>query len=118
MKRNSELDIRADRAEALAGAGAAQASESGTKTQPPEVVWQDLGMATSFANVVNIQSTQEQIDLFFGMNQTWAAEGNGRVTVELNNRVIMSPHAAKRLWKTLGGVIQQYETRHGDLRVE
>ncbi len=35
--------------------------------------WDDTRMATSFANVVNIQSTREQVDLFFGTNQTWNA---------------------------------------------
>ena len=95
-----------------------RAPEASTKQGRPEVIWKDAGMATSFANVVNIQTTQEQIDLFFGMNQTWAASGDGSVTVELNNRVIMSPHAAKRLWKTLGGVIKQYEERHGGLNIE
>jgi hypothetical protein len=34
------------------------------------VVWDDSRMVTHFANVVNIQSTLEQIDLFFGTNKT------------------------------------------------
>src|ERR1700756_969343 len=89
-----------------------------TTTQGPAVVWDDSRMVTHFANVVNIQSTLEQVDLFFGTNQTWNLPSDRRVQVELNNRIILSPHAAKRLWLALGGVLQSYESRHGELRVE
>jgi hypothetical protein len=82
------------------------------------VNWDDSKMATHFANVVNIQSTQEQVDLFFGTNQTWNVPNDRRVQVELSNRIILSPHAAKRLWLALGGVLESYEARHGELRVE
>jgi len=82
------------------------------------VNWDDSKMATHFANVVNIQSTQEQVDLFFGTNQTWNLPSDKRVRVELNNRIILSPHAAKRLWLALGGVLDGYEARHGELRVD
>jgi hypothetical protein len=82
------------------------------------VNWDDSKMATHFANVVNIQSTQEQVDLFFGTNQTWNLPSDKRVRVELNNRIILSPHAAKRLWLALGGVLEGYEARHGELRVD
>jgi hypothetical protein len=105
----------------------AKAAEITEKDQQPAtqeasvlsaVNWDDSKMATHFANVVNIQSTQEQVDLFFGTNQTWNVPNDRRVQVELSNRIILSPHAAKRLWLALGGVLQSYETRHGELRVE
>ena len=84
----------------------------------PTVVWDDSRMSTSFANVVNIQSTQEQVDLFFGTNQTWNASGMGRdVKVELTDRIIMSPVAAKRMWLALGGVLKEYEARYGEMKV-
>jgi len=82
------------------------------------VHWDDSKMATNFANVVNIQSTLEQVDLFFGTNQTWNVPSDRRVNVELSNRIILSPHAAKRLWQALSGVLKEYETRHGALRVD
>jgi hypothetical protein len=82
------------------------------------VNWDDSKMVTHFANVVNIQSTLEQVDLFFGTNQTWNVPSDRRVQVELNNRIILSPHAAKRLWLALGGVLEGYENRHGELRIE
>ncbi|HEY1982988.1 MAG TPA: DUF3467 domain-containing protein [Xanthobacteraceae bacterium] len=80
--------------------------------------WIDKTMATHFANVVNVQSTREQVDLFFGTNQTWNVGGSGQVAVDLSNRIILTPFAAKRLWTVLGGVLREYETRHGPLDVE
>jgi hypothetical protein len=106
---------------------AAKSAETTEKAQQPAaqeaailsaVNWDDSKMATHFANVVNIQSTQEQVDLFFGTNQTWNVPNDRRVQVELSNRIILSPHAAKRLWLALGGVLESYEARHGELRVE
>ena len=97
-----------------------------TESQPPAtepnrattVQWIDKNMATHFANVVNVQSTREQVDLFFGTNQTWNVAGSGQVAVELTNRIILTPYAAKRLWTVLGGVLREYESRHGALDVE
>ena len=56
-----------------------------------QLSWDDTRMATNFANVVNIQSTREQVDLFFGTNQTWNAAEDRPLTIELSNRVILSP---------------------------
>jgi hypothetical protein len=82
------------------------------------VVWDDSAMVTHFANVVSIQSTLEQVDLLFGTNKTWNLAGERQVKVELTDRVILGPHAAKRLWVALGGVLKEYETRYGVLAVE
>jgi hypothetical protein len=81
------------------------------------VSWHDERMKTSFANVVNIQSTQEQIDLFFGTNQTWSAGSDESVKVDLDNRIIMTPVAAKRMWMALGGVLREYEARFGEMKI-
>ncbi len=79
------------------------------------VLWDDSKMATNFANVVNMQSTREQVDLFFGTNQTWNVANEAQVKVGLSNRIILTPHAAKRLMLALGGVLKEYESRHGAL---
>ena len=86
-------------------------------TKKRTIDWDSSNMKTTFANVVNIQSTQEQIDLFFGTNQTWNAAENA-VKIELSNRIILTPHAAKRLWTALGGVLEEYEARHASLTLE
>lgn len=82
------------------------------------VVWNDQAMATHFANVINVQSTREQVELFFGLNRTWNIGQGGNMTVDLSNRVVMTPHAAKRLVTVLGGVLREYEMRYGSLDVE
>jgi hypothetical protein len=83
----------------------------------PMVHWDDSKMVTHFANVVNIQSTLDQVDLFFGTNKTWNAGSDRQVKVELTDRVILSPHAAKRLSIALQSVLKEYESRHGELKV-
>ncbi len=79
----------------------------------PQLNWDDRKMTTSFANVVNIQSTREQVDLFFGANQTWNMTNDTPLTIELSNRIILSPFAAKRLLTALSGVMREYDARHG-----
>jgi hypothetical protein len=101
-----------------AAASEPQASPAPETPRSTTVQWIDKNMATHFANVVNVQSTREQVDLFFGTNQTWNVGGGGQVAVELSNRIILTPFAAKRLWTVLGGVLREYETRHGHLEVE
>ncbi len=80
--------------------------------------WNDKEMATHFANVVNVQSTKEQVDLFFGLNRTWNPGPETGVTVDLSNRIILSPYAAKRMWTILGNVLREYEARHGALDLD
>jgi hypothetical protein len=104
----------------------AKPAETNEKSQQPAspeasvlsaVNWDDTRMATHFANVVNIQSTLEQVDLFFGTNKTWNISGERQVKVELTDRVILGPYAAKRLWVALGGVLKEYEARYGGLKI-
>ena len=92
-------------------AGKSEAPEA--RARETQINWDDRKMATFFANVVNIQSTREQVDLFFGANQTWNMTGDAPLTVELSNRVILSPFAAKRLLTALSGVMREYESRYG-----
>jgi hypothetical protein len=100
----------------------ANTSQLAPADQPGEarknIEWHQDDMATHFANVVNVQGTREQVDLFFGTNRTWNAEEGGSVSVELSNRIILTPLAAKRLWTVLGGVLREHESRYGTLNVE
>jgi len=82
------------------------------------VQWHDEDMRTHFANVVNVQSTREQFDLFFGTNRTWNIKDQDAVAVDLSNRLILTPFAAKRLWSVLGNVLREYETHHGKLELD
>jgi hypothetical protein len=88
-----------------------------TGTTVPRVKWDDSGMSTSYANVCNVASTREEVTLLFGTNQTLYT-GQKEVTVNLSDRIVLSPFAAKRLMLLLGSVVNQYEQRFGKLDVE
>ena len=97
-------------------------SDATTQTPPAaqrdtQLHWDDKAMTTNFANVVNIQSTREQVDLFFGTNQTWNTTDEQPLSIELSNRLILSPFAAKRLSLALNRVLREYEERYGALDV-
>jgi hypothetical protein len=84
----------------------------------PQVNWNDSKMNTSYANVVNVSSTREELTLFFGTNQTWNVPESREIEVLLSERMILNPHAAKRLWALLSGVLGQYEKRYGKINLD
>lgn len=98
--------------------GNSKAPEAAAAGDKPGVVWKEDAMRTEFANVVNVQGTREQVDIFFGTNRTWSPEAGAPVVVELSNRVIMTPLAAKRLSSILETVLREHERRYGVLDVE
>lgn len=89
-----------------------------TDTPAAQIRWNDEQMQTRFANVVNVQGTQEQVDLYLGTNRGLGDQGGSDVVVNLSNRVILTPLAAKRLWTVLGGVLQEHESRYGSLKID
>jgi hypothetical protein len=82
----------------------------------PKIHWDDAQMRTSYANVCNVSSTREEVIVLFGTNQAWKGVEE-EVTVQLSDRIILSPFAAKRLALLLNNVIQQYEGRFGSLEL-
>jgi hypothetical protein len=62
-------------------------------------------------------STREEVVLLFGINQAWHA-GQKEVTVQLTDRLILSPFAAKRLSMLLTNVVREHEARFGPVPVE
>jgi hypothetical protein len=83
----------------------------------PTVDWDDSQMQSSYANVVNASSTREEVMLFFGTNQTWNPTPDRKFEVKLNDRVVLNPHAAKRLWILLGAILKEYESRFGAIQM-
>ncbi|SRR5260221_104076 len=81
------------------------------------IKWDDSAMKSSYANVCNVTSTREEVVMLFGINQAWN-RGQKEVTIQLTDRIIISPYAAKRLVALLEGVVQEYEKRFGTLSVE
>jgi hypothetical protein len=79
------------------------------------VRWDDSKMQTTYANAVNATSTREEVSIFFGTNQTWNLKEDQEVVVQLTDRIVLNPYAAKRLSVLLSGIIQEYEKRFGIL---
>lgn len=81
------------------------------------IKWDDSNMKSSYANVCNVTSTREEVVMLFGINQAWN-RGQKEVSIQLTDRIIVSPYAAKRLVMLLDGVVKEYEKRFGVLNVE
>lgn len=84
----------------------------------PAVDWDDSEMRSTYANVVNASSTREEVTVFFGSNLTWNPATATKLHVKLTDRIILNPHAAKRLWILLGAILNQYEKRFGKIEVD
>lgn len=78
----------------------------------PKLTWDDSKMRSTYANVCNVSSTREEVTLLFGTNSTWHT-GQKEVSITLSDRIILNPHAAKRLSVLLSKVVEEYETRFG-----
>lgn len=89
-----------------------------TKTEQPatKVNWDDSNMKSLYANFSNVTGGREEIVLLFGMNEAWHA-GQEEVKISLNERVVLSPFAAKRLSLLLSKTIEEYETRFGKMDI-
>ena len=81
-----------------------------------KIVWDDSNMRSSYANVANVAGGREEIVLLFGMNQAWHA-GQKEVNVQLSDRIVLSPFAAKRLSILLNNVLADYEKKFGKLEI-
>lgn len=79
--------------------------------------WNTATLRTSYANVANVSSTREEFTLLFGTNQTVQA-ASGELNVDLTDRIILNPFAAKRLALVMQNVVSAYEARFGALPLE
>lgn len=102
------------RAAASSPAGRTGGTALGT---PQTIKWDDSNLKSSYANVCNVSSTREEVVLVFGINQAWE-RGQNEVQVQLTDRLILSPFAAKRLAQLLNNVVREYESRFGALNVD
>jgi hypothetical protein len=81
------------------------------------VRWDDSAMRSNYSNVCNVAGTREEIILLFGVHKAWQ-RGVKDVTVQLQERIILNPYAAKRLNVLLNRIIREYESRYGPLPLE
>ena len=91
------------------------AAPSGDNTL--SVRWDDSAMRSIYSNVCHVTGTREEVVLLFGVNQAWHGEVK-EVTVQLQDRIILSPYAAKRLNLLLTRLLREYESRYGALSID
>lgn len=86
-------------------------------TSGMKIKWDDSMMKSSYANVCNVTSTREEVVMLFGMNQAWN-RGQAEVKIQLTERIVISPYAAKRMSVLLANVVKEYENRFGPLNID
>jgi Protein of unknown function (DUF3467) len=91
-------------------------SEKETSTRPT-IRWDDTNVRTSYANICNIVSSREEVILMFGMNQRMDMETN-ELIIELSDRLVLNPYAAKRVAQSLNNVIEQYEEKFSEIKLD
>jgi hypothetical protein len=87
------------------------------ETKPATPAIDVTGMKTSYANVCRIAQTPNEVIVDFGVNPNFF----GTILDEplkLDNRVILSHDAAKRLCIHLTATIQNYEARYGSIELD
>ncbi len=94
-----------------------EAPQSADQQRVRKVNWDDSDMDISFANVVNVLNTREEFMLLFGTNRTWNASDAEELQVKLENRIVLTPHAAKRMLALLANRLQDYENRFGKIDI-
>jgi hypothetical protein len=101
---------------ARSGKEAGEGADSAVGTAQRKIHWDDTNMRSVYSNVCNVAGTREEIVLLFGMNQAWHSAQED-VTIQLADRIVLSPFVAKRLALLLNSVIKDYETKYGSLDV-
>jgi hypothetical protein len=81
-----------------------------------KLVWNDKNMRSQYANVANVTGGREEIVIVFGLNQAWKP-GQTEIEVELTDRIVMNPFAAKRLAILLTGALKAYENNFGKIEL-
>jgi hypothetical protein len=76
--------------------------------------WDDSKLRSTYANVANVATTREEVMLLFGTSRNWSGRTE-EVTVELSDRILLNPHAAKRLLGMLAKTVDEYERAYGPL---
>lgn len=82
-----------------------------------QIRWDGSHMRTTYTNVCNVASTREEVTLMFGINKNWHPSQK-ELVIELTDRMIISPYAAKRMAILLANTISEYEKRFGSLNLD
>ena len=93
---------------------AARRPGPGGTVGPEKVHFDTSDLKSSYCNVCNGTSTREEVVLNFGVNTTWDQQRD-KLEVALTHRIVMSPHAAKRVRDMMVRLIEEHESRYGKL---
>ena len=94
-----------------------EAEKQDEKEGQVQIRWDGSNMKSTYANVTNVSSTKEEVTILFGTNKSWH-NAHKELTVELTDRMILNPFAAKRLSILLNNVVNGYEEQFGILELE
>jgi hypothetical protein len=86
--------------------------QSTTNAEGGKIFWNDKEMRSSYANVVNVATTADEFMFLFGTNEAWNNVQKD-IRVNLHERIIMTPTAAKRLQMLLNKTMEEYELKMG-----
>ena len=59
-----------------------KATNDDAQSKAPKLKWDASNISSAYANVCNVNSTQEEMVLLFGVNEAWNAE-QGELTIQL-----------------------------------
>jgi hypothetical protein len=85
--------------------------------QQAQIPVDTTGLKTTYANVVGISANINEVYLTFGLNSD-PYNPKPVEAVKLDNRVVMSPDAAKRLCLSLNATLGAYEQRFGVIELD
>ncbi len=91
-----------------------EAASTAVASGGTRVNWDTSKLQSAYANVCSVTSTREEVVLNFGINQAWE-RGQSEMQIQLSNRIILSPFAAKRMADGLNKLLVEYENRYGKL---
>ena len=79
-----------------------------------QITFKTENLKSTYCNICNGSSTREEVVINFGVNSSWDM-GKPEIEVDLQHRIVMSPHAAKRVRDMMNRLIEEHETRYGKL---
>jgi hypothetical protein len=94
-----------------------EATSQPAAAAPQQVAVDTTSLKTSYANVVGIAANINEVYLTFGVN-TDPYNPNPTEAVKLNDRVVMTPDAAKRLCLNLNATLAAFEQRFGVIELD
>ena len=84
------------------------------KSNEKRIVWDNSDARSAYANVAQVKASRDEIMLLLGTSQKGQADQN-ELRVQLNERIVLNPVAAKRFAIQLNKSIRGYESRFGSL---